>query len=151
MENALSPRQQARFINAKNSMKMDSTTSMAITEKILSEGLKNSIGEFIVVLSSRLNAVNEEDIVIEYTPGTQGCDVIIIIPTEETLDGNTIEKLFRRYVIDKPIEHPYGMPWHRTKNKATLSYKPSLLLENIDVDDSEGNIVIVARIGFKFE
>lgn len=40
MENALSPRQQARFINAKNSMKMDSTTSMAITEKILSEGLK---------------------------------------------------------------------------------------------------------------
>ena len=101
--------------------------------------------------AKKLDITNEDNIVIECNPTNQGCDVIVIVPTENTLDESIIKKLFQRHVIDKPIEHPYGMPWQRTKNKATLSYEPSLSLENIDIDESEGNIVIVARIEFKFE
>ncbi len=71
-------------------------------------------------MSSRLNAVNEEDIVIEYTPVKNGCEVLVIVLAENTLDESIIKRLFSRYVVDKPIKHPYGMPWQRIKNKATL-------------------------------
>ena len=149
MENGLDRRQRIKFYDARYISNIN--TALPTAKKMLSEGVKNSVEEFLFALSSKLDITNEDNIVIECNPTNQGCDVIVIVPTENTLDESIIKKLFQRHVIDKPIEHPYGMPWQRTKNKATLSYEPSLSLENIDIDESEGNIVIVARIEFKFE
>lgn len=153
MKGGLDSTQQARFMNSQNNSQgcQNIDTPIDMAKQMLLVGVKNSVKEFAYALVFKLNDVTAEDIVVECTPLNCGCEAIVIIPTEDTLDKELVKKLFYRYVIERPIDHPYGMSWQRIKKSQMLNYAPSLSLDNFDVEMDEGNISIMAKVKFKFK
>ena len=150
MESGLSSRQQTRFQNARNTKNID--TPISVARQMLLSGLKNSLDEFALALSSKVHSANEDENVTECIPDNRdNVDVLVIVPVETTnINESSIERLFRQYIIDKTINHPYDMKWQRTSHRNSIEYYPSISLEDIDVSFDENTIIVAARVNFNF-